>query len=66
MDFFLFVALKLFKVSPGYGFTVFNLFVKTIKEVIPFLVDDLSISSGVSTVSSFDPLIIRVIIDNFY
>ena len=65
LDFFLLVALELLEVSPGYNFTVFNLLVKTIEEVILFLIDNLSISSRVGTMPSFDPLVVRIIVDNF-
>jgi len=59
LDFFLLVALELLEISPGYNFTVFNLLVKTIEEVILFLIDNLSISSRVGTMPSFDPLVVR-------
>ena len=65
LDFFLLVALELLEISPGYNFTVFNLLVKTIEEVIYFLIDNLSISSRVGTMPSFDPLVVRIIVDNF-
>ena len=65
LDFFLLVALELLEISPGYNFTVFNLLVKTIEEVILFLIDNLSISSRVGTMPSFDPLVVRIIVDNF-
>ena len=65
LDFFLFVALELLEISPGYNFTVFTLLVKTIEEVILCLIDNLSISSRAGTMPSFDPLVVRIFVDYF-